>query len=97
MRILIVSESRPIREAMVEATGGEWVPEGSGVEDLIEFAGRNCYQSWDRPNPATAKADDYTRHIMDVGHFSVLEHGTVTLFIDGVSRSLLAEFTRHRH
>lgn len=33
---------------------------------------------------------------MESGHYSVLEHATFTFEIDGVSRSLLAQLTRHR-
>jgi thymidylate synthase (FAD) len=32
-----------------------------------------------------------------VGHLSVLEHGSVTFYITGVSRSLTHELIRHRH
>jgi thymidylate synthase (FAD) len=66
-------------------------------EELAEFAGRNCYQSWDRPNPKTADNKDYINNILKQQHFSVLEHGSVTFLVSGVSRSLLAEWTRHRH
>lgn len=69
---------------------------GTG-QDLAEFAGRACYQSWDRPNPATATNVDYLAHILDVGHESVLEHGSVSVYIEGVSRSLTHELVRHRH
>lgn len=64
---------------------------------LVEFAGRACYQSWSRPNPKTATNEGYIRHILDVGHFSVLEHSSVTFYIEGVSRSLTHELVRHRH
>jgi hypothetical protein len=30
----------------------------SSADQLAEFAGRNCYQSWDRPNPSTSKNQD---------------------------------------
>lgn len=66
-------------------------------QDLVEFAGRACYRSWDRPNPKTADNAGYIRHILEVGHYSVLEHGSVTLWITGVSRSLTHELVRHRH
>lgn len=65
--------------------------------DLVEFAGRACYQSWKRPNPATATNAGYIRHILEVGHLSVLEHPTVTFYLTGVSRSLTHELVRHRH
>lgn len=66
-------------------------------QDLAEFAGRACYQSWSRPNPATATNAGYLKHILDVGHYSVLEHGTATFYLTGVSRSLTHELVRHRH
>lgn len=64
---------------------------------LAEFAGRSCYESWDRPNNKTATNDSYLGHILDVGHFSVLEHASATFYIQGVSRSLTHELVRHRH
>lgn len=64
---------------------------------LAEFAGRACYQSWAKPNPATATNAGYLEHILDVGHLSVLEHGTATMYFTGVSRSLTHELIRHRH
>lgn len=66
-------------------------------EDVIEFAGRACYQSWNRPNPKTASNADYIKHIIDVGHESVLEHASATFYIEGVSRALTHELVRHRH
>lgn len=64
---------------------------------LVEFAGRACYQSWKKPNPATATNTGYIAHLLDVGHLSVLEHGTVTMYLTGVSRSFTHELVRHRH
>jgi len=77
--------------------GIEWKPEDNTGQDLIEFAGRACYQSWSRPNPRTATNAGYLEHIIDVNHGSVLEHGTVSFYIEGVSRSLTHELVRHRH
>lgn len=74
-----------------------WDTDSSGGEALAEFAGRACYQSWDKPNPATATNASYLRHILEVGHLSVLEHGTVTFYLTGLSRSLTHELIRHRH
>jgi thymidylate synthase (FAD) len=68
-----------------------------GADSLGEAAGRICYQSWDRPNPATATNAGYLRNILAQGHYSVLEHASVTFLVRGVSRALLAELTRHRH
>lgn len=66
-------------------------------DELAEFAGRGCYESWLRPNPETATNQGYLRHILDVAHTSVLEHATATFYVAGVSRSLLMEFRTHRH
>lgn len=73
------------------------VKQEESLETLPEFAGRNCYRSWSRPNPATATTEGYIEHIKEVQHHSVLEHSSVTFFIEDVSRALLAEITRHRH
>jgi thymidylate synthase (FAD) len=69
----------------------------SYADMLAEFAGRSCYQSWNRPNEKTAMNDDYLAHITEVGHFSVLEHASATFYVTGVSRSLTHELIRHRH
>jgi len=74
-----------------------WETDADGGQALAEFAGRACYQSWSKPNPATATNEGYLRHILEVGHLSVLEHGTVSLYLTGVSRSLTHELIRHRH
>jgi thymidylate synthase (FAD) len=75
----------------------DWDTDADGGEALAEFAGRACYESWHKPNPATATNAGYLRHILEVGHLSVLEHGTVTVYLRGVSRSLTHELIRHRH
>lgn len=74
-----------------------WSTDADGGQALAEFAGRACYQSWRKPNPATATNGGYLRHILEVGHLSVLEHGSVTFYLTGVSRSLTHELIRHRH
>ncbi|GHJ49732.1 flavin-dependent thymidylate synthase [Catellatospora sp. TT07R-123] len=75
----------------------EWDTDAEGGQALAEFAGRACYQSWTKPNPATATNAGYLRHILEVGHLSVLEHGTATFYFTGVSRSFTHELIRHRH
>ncbi|WP_414119636.1 FAD-dependent thymidylate synthase [Corynebacterium nuruki] len=76
-----------------------WEPsaEAGEASSLVEFAGRACYETWDRPNPHTATTDAYVRHIMDVGHLSLLEHASATMYLRGVSRSCAQEIMRHRH
>lgn len=76
----------------------DWDPhDDNALEDTLELAGRGCYQSWDRPNPQTATMEGYIGHLLEVGHGSVLEHGSVTFYIQGISRALTHELVRHRH
>ncbi|ONI88437.1 thymidylate synthase (FAD) [Saccharothrix sp. ALI-22-I] len=77
--------------------GVPWSTDADGGEALAEFAGRACYQSWTKPNPATATNAGYIKHIIEVGHLSVLEHGSVSFYLTGMSRSLTHELIRHRH
>ncbi|QFU92328.1 FAD-dependent thymidylate synthase [Amycolatopsis sp. YIM 10] len=74
-----------------------WSTDADGGQALAEFAGRACYQSWQKPNPKTATNAGYLDHIIEVGHLSVLEHGSVTFYLTGISRSLTHELIRHRH
>jgi thymidylate synthase (FAD) len=74
-----------------------WETDADGGQALAEFAGRACYESWHKPNPKTATNAGYLRHILEVGHLSVIEHATATFYITGVSRSLTHELIRHRH
>lgn len=66
-------------------------------QDLIEFAGRLCYESFDLPNEKTKENSGYIRNIISLGHESVLEHVSVTFYVEGVSRNLSHELIRHRH
>lgn len=77
--------------------GIDWDTDADGGQALAEFAGRACYESWHKPNPKTATNAGYLRHILDVGHLSVIEHASATFYITGVSRSLTHELIRHRH
>lgn len=70
-----------------------------GVADadhLAEAAGRACYLSWHRPNPATATTAGYLAHIVEVEHFSLFSHASATFYLEGVSRSLALELIRSR-
>lgn len=64
------------------------------AEHLTETAGRVCYMSFAKPRPGGNQA--YLKHILDVGHGSVLEHAVWCFVFTGVSRSLTHELVRHR-
>ena len=69
-------------------------------EEVVALGARLCY--------SRATVDDLTRRvssrdqtdfvgrIMAMGHDSVLEHASFTFGVEGVSRVLLAQLTRHR-
>jgi thymidylate synthase (FAD) len=98
--ILALTELLPdvlMGEYGYRALGDIGQPIPTDADALGEAGGRICYLSWDRPNPATASNAGYLRNILAQGHHSVLEHASVTFLVRGVSRSLLAELTRHRH
>lgn len=64
---------------------------------VAEFAGRACYQSFDRPNPKTATNKGYLHHIQEQKHDNVLEHASAGFYITGISRTCSHELVRHRH
>jgi thymidylate synthase (FAD) len=72
-------------------------PNARSMDALGEFAGRACYESWHKPNPKTASNQGYMEHILEVGHFSILEHASISFYLQDVSRSLTHELVRHRH
>ncbi|MCF6745096.1 FAD-dependent thymidylate synthase [Blastococcus sp. KM273128] len=91
LRVQVVAQTQFTAPADVP-----WETDAEGGQALAEFAGRACYESWDKPNAATATNAGYLRHILEVGHLAVLEHGTVSMYLTGVSRSLTHELVRHR-
>lgn len=72
-----------------------WKDFGTDGERLAEYAGRLCYLSWN--NPAGRTNSEYITNILKQGHFSVIEHASVSLLIQGISRSCSHELVRHRH
>jgi thymidylate synthase (FAD) len=71
--------------------------EVDAADHLAELGGRACYDSFSRPNPATAHNVSYLRNILAQGHYSVLEHASATFYVEDVSRTLTHELVRHRH
>lgn len=92
-RVQLLAYTKPTvaAEALLEPD-----PDATGMDHLLEVAGRSCYESWDRPNSKTARNEDYVANILRQKHTSVLEHSSATFYLTGVSRALLAEITRHR-
>ena len=69
-------------------------------EKTCALAARTCYSALDGDAlcEKTSGADQtaFLKGILQSGHLSVLEHASFTFFAEGVSRSLLAQLTRHR-
>jgi len=73
----------------------------TGPESVIGHAAKRCYMSFEpglNPNVSKVRKDwsQYFENILKSGHGSVLEHGTYTYAIEGVSRVFSGEMNRHR-
>lgn len=98
MEVTLIAHTCVRTYTMEEATDDVWETDidDSGIDLLAEFAGRACYQSWDKPNPKTRSNEDYLANVIGLGHESVLSHASATFYATGVSRSLTHELIRHR-
>ncbi|WP_087066131.1 FAD-dependent thymidylate synthase [Intestinibacillus massiliensis] len=69
-------------------------------EKLIAAAAKNCYSSTDidgiLDGLTEEKTESFLHMLTDIGHESPIEHASFSFAIEGVSRSLLAQITRHR-
>ena len=69
-------------------------------EEVVALGARLCYSKARVDDLLTRVEEkdqtDFVHKIMGMGHDSVLEHASFTFGIEGVSRTLLAQITRHR-
>lgn len=69
-------------------------------EKLVAAAAKNCYSSTDVDSVldglTAEKTESFVHMLSEIGHESPIEHVSFTFAIEGVSRSLLAQITRHR-
>ena len=69
-------------------------------EKIISAAAKLCYSSSSidgiLDGLTKENTDKFINMLLGLGHESPIEHVTFTFGIEGVSRSLLAQFTRHR-
>lgn len=69
-------------------------------EKTCAIAGRLCYSDVGieelKEQLTQEKIEDILKRIIKSGHLSVLEHASFSFGIEGVSRALLAQLTRHR-
>lgn len=98
MKVGLIGYTEIDFRTMQNMTDGVWKAERhtEASDDLAEFAGRACYQSWDKPNPKTRANKDYLANVIALEHESVLSHASASFYCTGVSRSLTHELIRHR-
>ncbi len=69
-------------------------------EKMIAAAAKLCYSDSGAMDLMDGLDEEKTAHFMEmltnIGHESPIEHASFTFAIEGVSRSLLAQITRHR-
>lgn len=69
-------------------------------EKTVACAAKLCYASADidtvMDGLTEEKTESFLQMLTDIGHESPIEHASFTFGIEGVSRSLLAQITRHR-
>ena len=69
-------------------------------EHCVASAAKLCYSSSTisdlRDNLTDEKAAQFVEMLSEIGHESPIEHASFTFGIEGVSRALLAQITRHR-
>lgn len=69
-------------------------------DEIVALGARLCYAQADvetlRQRVEAADQRGYVNRVMERGHLSVTEHASFTFAVEGVSRALLAQLTRHR-
>ena len=69
-------------------------------DEVVALGARLCYAQADldtlKERVETTDQQRYIAGVMERGHLSVTEHASFTFAVEGVSRALLAQLTRHR-
>jgi len=65
----------------------DWIGNQTFAEIMEDIDGEGIHE----------KMENLIRHLLDRGHFGPCEHCSFTFSIEGVSRSCMAQLTRHRH
>ena len=105
-RVFLIGETKAIEEglqAYLEHIGApRWGTDApSEAERLCEVFGRLCYRSFEpglNPNVTRVRQgnEKYMKHLIEVGHGSVLEHAVLNFVFADVSRVFTHELVRHR-
>lgn len=69
-------------------------------DEIIAMAAKLCYSDSSieelKRSMNEEKRAAFVKKLIELGHFSPIEHASFTFGIEGVSRALLAQITRHR-
>ena len=69
-------------------------------DEIVALGARLCYAQADveslRERVEAMDQAAFVERVMERGHLSVTEHASFTFAVEGVSRALLAQLTRHR-
>lgn len=105
-KVFLVGETRAIEDGLqaylAHVGVSDWTTDApSDSERLCEVFGRLCYRSFEaglNPNVTRVRQGNapYLRHIIEVGHGSVLEHASLNFIFADVSRVFTHELVRHR-
>lgn len=72
----------------------------SEPEEVVALAAKLCYSPLDinvlKESLVPGELESFISKILSMGHLSTIEHVSFTFGIEGVSRALLAQITRHR-
>ena len=70
------------------------------ADKLVAAAAKLCYAKSDvdtlMDNLTPEKTEEFIERLAELGHQSPIEHASYTFAVEGVSRALLAQLTRHR-
>ena len=77
------------------------ISEPNNLLNAVYIGARNCYHAGspldiDIDNIPEDKKIKLVTQILKMGHTSIIEHNAITFAIEGISRSCLAQLTRHR-
>ncbi|WP_277541256.1 FAD-dependent thymidylate synthase [Haloarcula laminariae] len=87
---------------LLEATEDpeELICKGARNDYSDEFVGGQSFEATMEDvegDTLTEKKETLIGHLLDHGHFGPFEHPQITFAVEGVSRSCMAQITRHRH
>ncbi len=89
MKVEIIEATPNPDELMCKAARNDYGADAtSDIEEVLETVEGETIEE---------KKENLIEKLFDRGHYGVAEHPTITVAIQGVSRALMAQLTRHRH